>query len=146
MGQISSLAWEAAWGKILTLNKLQRRGISLANRCYLCTNMRSQWIIFFLIVAERECFETCLFPLYHLAHAKLSEGDAFGRRGASVGKKRKKVWRPRKKVWDLPLLSYFEQFVRLGMVLCSDIETQIFVSFFALVGEQHVYVEWSLTI
>ena len=29
-------AWEAAWGKILTLDKLQRRGWHLPNRCYLC--------------------------------------------------------------------------------------------------------------
>ena len=29
-------AWEAAWGKILTLDKLQRRGWRLPNRCYLC--------------------------------------------------------------------------------------------------------------
>ena len=29
-------AWEAAWGKMLTLDKLQRRGWHLPNRCYLC--------------------------------------------------------------------------------------------------------------
>ena len=29
-------AWEAAWGKVLTLDKLQRRGWHLPNRCYLC--------------------------------------------------------------------------------------------------------------
>ena len=29
-------AWEASWGKILTLEQLQRRGYSLANRCFLC--------------------------------------------------------------------------------------------------------------
>ena len=29
-------AWEAVWGKILTLDKLQRRGWYLPNRCYLC--------------------------------------------------------------------------------------------------------------
>ena len=28
--------WEATWGKILTLDKLQRRGWHLPNRCYLC--------------------------------------------------------------------------------------------------------------
>ena len=29
-------AWEAAWGKVLTLDKLQRRGWQLRNRCNLC--------------------------------------------------------------------------------------------------------------
>ena len=29
------VAWEATWGKILTLDKLQRRGWHLPNRCYL---------------------------------------------------------------------------------------------------------------
>ena len=29
-------AWETAWGKVLTLDKLQRRGWHLPNRCYLC--------------------------------------------------------------------------------------------------------------
>ena len=28
--------WEAAWGKVLTLDKLQRRGWQLPNRCFLC--------------------------------------------------------------------------------------------------------------
>ena len=29
-------AWEAAWVKLFTLDKLQRRGWHLPNRCYLC--------------------------------------------------------------------------------------------------------------
>ena len=29
-------AWEASWGKILTLDQLQKRGIALANWCFLC--------------------------------------------------------------------------------------------------------------
>ena len=28
--------WEAIWGKILTIDQLQRRGFTPANRCYLC--------------------------------------------------------------------------------------------------------------
>ncbi|RVW63495.1 putative ribonuclease H protein [Vitis vinifera] len=34
--KISFFAWEAAWGKALTLDLVQRRGWSLANRCYMC--------------------------------------------------------------------------------------------------------------
>ena len=28
--------WEATWGRILTLGKVQRRGFSLVNKCFLC--------------------------------------------------------------------------------------------------------------
>ena len=30
------VAWEASWGKVLTLDQLKRRGWNLANRCFLC--------------------------------------------------------------------------------------------------------------
>ena len=29
-------AWEASWGKVLTLDQLKRRGWNLGNRCFLC--------------------------------------------------------------------------------------------------------------
>ena len=34
--KISFFAWEASWGKALTLDQIQKRGWALANRCYLC--------------------------------------------------------------------------------------------------------------
>ncbi|RVW72651.1 putative deoxyribonuclease TATDN1 [Vitis vinifera] len=34
--KVSFFAWEASWGKILTLDKLQRRGWQLPNWCFLC--------------------------------------------------------------------------------------------------------------
>ena len=34
--KIAFFAWEATWGKILTLDRLQRRGWHLPNRCFLC--------------------------------------------------------------------------------------------------------------
>ena len=34
--KVAFFAWEASWGKVLTLEQLQRRGYSLANRCFLC--------------------------------------------------------------------------------------------------------------
>ena len=34
--KVTFFAWEAAWGKVLTLDKLQRRGWHLPNHCYLC--------------------------------------------------------------------------------------------------------------
>ena len=29
-------AWEESWGKVLTLGQFMRRGVTLANRCFLC--------------------------------------------------------------------------------------------------------------
>ncbi|RVW26393.1 putative ribonuclease H protein [Vitis vinifera] len=34
--KIAFFAWEAAWGKVLTLDRLQRRGWQFPNRCFLC--------------------------------------------------------------------------------------------------------------
>ena len=34
--KISCFAWEATWGKALTLDMVQKRGWALANRCFLC--------------------------------------------------------------------------------------------------------------
>ena len=34
--KIGFFAWEASWGKLLTLDQLKRRGVTLAHRCFLC--------------------------------------------------------------------------------------------------------------
>ena len=34
--KLGFFAWEASWGKVLTLDQLKRRGIPLVNRCFLC--------------------------------------------------------------------------------------------------------------
>ena len=34
--RVSFFVWEATWNNALTLDRIQRRGLSLANRCYLC--------------------------------------------------------------------------------------------------------------
>ena len=34
--KVAFFAWEATWEKILTLDRLQRRGWHLPNRCFLC--------------------------------------------------------------------------------------------------------------
>ena len=36
--KVGFFAWEAVWGKVLTLNQLKRRRRPLASRCYLCEN------------------------------------------------------------------------------------------------------------
>ena len=34
--KVGFFAWEASWGKVLTLDQLKKRGRALANRCFLC--------------------------------------------------------------------------------------------------------------
>ncbi|RVW30523.1 putative ribonuclease H protein [Vitis vinifera] len=34
--KLSFFAWEASWGRVLTLDRLQKRGWVMANRCFLC--------------------------------------------------------------------------------------------------------------
>ena len=34
--KVDFFAWEASWGKVITLDQLKKRGRPLANRCYLC--------------------------------------------------------------------------------------------------------------
>ncbi|RVW17733.1 putative ribonuclease H protein [Vitis vinifera] len=34
--KVAFFVWEATWGKVLTLDRLQRRGLQLPNRCFLC--------------------------------------------------------------------------------------------------------------
>ena len=38
MGALQSwlFAWEASWGRVLTLDNLERKSRALANRCFLC--------------------------------------------------------------------------------------------------------------
>ena len=92
--KLGFFAWEASWGKVLTLDQLKRRGIPLANRCFLC----------------EEFEETIDHLLIHCARAKMlwdvllaiTEASwVFPRtvcqlllawQSASVGKKRKRIW------------------------------------------------------
>ena len=34
--KIGVFAWEVAWGKVLTLDQLKRRGMTFVNRCFMC--------------------------------------------------------------------------------------------------------------
>ena len=92
--KVAFFAWEASWGKVLTLDSLQRRGFQLPNRCFLCeceeesvnhiliycTVVRALWDIVFGLVDLK-----WVFP------GTVKEVLASWR-GSFVGKKRKKIW------------------------------------------------------
>ena len=87
-------AWEAAWGKVLTLDHLKRRGMNFANRCFMCEEEEETiehllihcnlakilWNLFLSIVGI-----SWVFPQSVL-------NNLLAWQGASVGKKRKKIW------------------------------------------------------
>ncbi|RVW28985.1 putative ribonuclease H protein [Vitis vinifera] len=93
--KISFFAWEAAWGKALTLDLVQRRGWSLANRCYMC--MEKEETIDHLLL---HCSKTrvlwellfSLFGVYWVMPCSVRE-TLLSWQTSSVGKKHRKVWR-----------------------------------------------------
>ena len=54
--KVGFFAWEALWGKVLTLDQLKRKGWNIANRCFLCC-AEEQTINHILI----HCFEAKVF-------------------------------------------------------------------------------------
>ena len=92
--KLGFFAWEASWGKVLTLDQLKRRGITLVNRCFLCEEeeetidhllihcsaAKMLWNLFLAIMDYN-----CVFPLT-VRQALLAW------QSARVGKKRKSVW------------------------------------------------------
>ncbi|KAJ9704891.1 hypothetical protein PVL29_003103 [Vitis rotundifolia] len=92
--KVAFFVWEATWGKVLTLDRLQRRGLQLPNCCFLCgceeetvnhilihcIVVRNLWDIVLGLVNVKWVFpETVKEVLYSW-------------KGPFVGKKRRKVW------------------------------------------------------
>ena len=92
--KIGIFTWEAAWGKVLSLDNLKCRGMAFANRCFLCEedeetidhllihckSEKMLWDLFLSIVGI-----SWVFPLPVL-HTLLAW------QGVAVEKKRKKIW------------------------------------------------------
>ena len=92
--KIGVFAWEATWGKVLTLDQLKRRGMTLVNRCFMCEedeenidhllihckSAKMLWNLFLSIIGT-----SWVFP-QSVLHTLL----AWQR--VAVGKKRKRIW------------------------------------------------------
>ena len=49
--KVAFFAWKATWGKVLTLDQIQRRGFYLANRCFIChskVEIVDSWVLWHL--------------------------------------------------------------------------------------------------
>ena len=92
--KLSFFAWEASWGRVLTLDRLQKRGWALTNRCFLC-QMCGELIDHLLLHCEktREVW-MLLLSFYGVSWVfpYLVKETFVGWRGSFVGKKRKVAW------------------------------------------------------
>ncbi|RVX14661.1 hypothetical protein CK203_011960 [Vitis vinifera] len=92
--KISFFAWEASWGRVLTLDRLQKRGWVLANRCFLCQKC-GESIDHLLLHCERtrEVW-TLLLSFFGVSwgFSTFGEGNSYRLERLFVGKKRKVAW------------------------------------------------------
>ncbi|RVX09054.1 hypothetical protein CK203_013954 [Vitis vinifera] len=92
--KVAFFAWEASWEKVLTLDKLQRRGWQLPNQCFLC-GCEEENVNHILL----HC--TVVRPLWEIVLALFGVNWVFPEkvkemlvswRGPFVGRKRKRIW------------------------------------------------------
>ena len=94
--KVSFFAWEASWGKVMTLDQLKKRGRPLANKCFLCEEEEEETLNHLLVHCPK------VRMLWELILSIIRFGWVFpfsvqqvllAWQGTKVGKKRKKVWR-----------------------------------------------------
>ena len=91
--KVAFFAWEASWGKILTLEQLQRRRYSLANRCFLCLSEVETVDHLLLHCVKTRALWNLLLSLFGMAWVLSSsiKETLLGWDGAFLGKTRKKA-------------------------------------------------------
>ena len=93
--KVSFFAWEASWGKVLTLNQVKKMGWALASRCYFC-QAEEEFIDHLLLHCEKiRALWEMLLTLFGVSWVFLSSvrETLLGWIGFFVGKKHKTVWR-----------------------------------------------------
>ena len=92
--KVGSFAWEASWGKVLTLDQLKKRGWILANRCFLCC-AEEESIDYILIhcTKARVLWEllVALFGVIWVLPYSVRD-TLLGWCGINMGKKHSKLW------------------------------------------------------
>ena len=101
--KMAFFTWEASWGKVLTLDQLQRRGHFLANRCFLCLSEVETVDHLLLHCAKTRVLWNLLFSLFGVSwilSCSVKE-TLLGWHGLFVGKARKKVWQTARFIYIL---------------------------------------------
>ena len=88
-------AWEAAWGKVLTLDRLQKRGWQLPNRCYLCGSEEENVNHLLIHCTMARVLWEIVLGLFgaQWVFSETVKEVVLSWKGSFVGKKRKKIWR-----------------------------------------------------
>ena len=92
--KVAFFAWEASWGKVLTLEQLQMRGSSLANMCFLCQFELETVDHLLLHCVKTRVLWNLLFSLFGMSWTLSCtvKETLLGWNGVFVGKGRKKAW------------------------------------------------------
>ncbi|WJZ99896.1 hypothetical protein VitviT2T_018303 [Vitis vinifera] len=108
--KISFFAWEATWGKALTLDLVQKRGWALANRCFMCLEKEENINHLLFHCSRTRALWDLLFTLFGVSWVMpFSVRDTLlSWNGYFLGKNRRKVW-------ELPLFTFFGRFGRRGI-------------------------------
>ena len=93
--KVGFFAWEASWGKVLTLDQLKKRRWSLPNRCLLCCAADETIDHLLIHCTKSKVLWDLLFTLFSVQWVlPLSVKEVLlGWHDSFVGKKRRKVWR-----------------------------------------------------
>ena len=93
--KISFFAWEATWGKALTLDLVQKRGWALANRCFMCLEKEENINHLLLHCSRTRVLWDLLFALFGVSWVMpFSVRDTLlSWNGYFLGKNCRKVWR-----------------------------------------------------
>ena len=93
--KVAFFAWEATWGEVLTLDRLQIRGLQLPNCCFLCgCEEENVNHIFIHCIVVRALWDIVLGLVdVKWVFPETVKEILTSWRGPFVGKKMKKVWK-----------------------------------------------------
>ncbi|RVW21264.1 hypothetical protein CK203_108104 [Vitis vinifera] len=93
--KLAFFAWEATWGRILTIDRLQKRGWQIPNQCYLCGSDEenvNHLLIHCTVASVLWGMVLSLFGAQWVFSETVKE-VIISWKGSFVGKKRKRIWR-----------------------------------------------------
>ncbi|RVW44116.1 putative ribonuclease H protein [Vitis vinifera] len=93
--RVSFFGWEAAWSRLLTIDRLKRNGWSIPNRYYLCKNGEETTYRLLLFCEKARMLWLLIFSFFGVQwvmHSSVRR-NLLGWHGSFVGKKREKAWR-----------------------------------------------------
>ena len=93
--KLAFFAWEATWGRILTIDRLQKRGWQIPNRCYLCGSEEENVNHLFIHCTVASVLWGMVLSLFgaQWVFPETVKEVIISWKGSFVGKKRKRIWR-----------------------------------------------------